>query len=574
MGVSPATFTSAGKSTQHYIPGVYSRPNNVGGGTGVSTGNLCIIGSAMGGKPLELLQFSDKADAVNTLISGDLLDGVVHAMYGSNDYRPQNVFAIRVNNGKQSSRVLTSDGSTILTVKSADYGIHTNQLKMWYSEGTKTGSRIEVSYKGSTVEFDNIARKSFSINYIGSGVSAKCTINDSGVELSALDEDDSTIEEETIDFENYSTIDALVSRINDTEAYYATQIDNTSGAKSSELDHVTSVSLEMGTETVFNSNLQALIDTLKEVQYIGDVELESDASRVLPDEDLSYVYFTGATSGTSTLTDYDAAIEVLKTEDVQIIATPETNQDVLNLLAAHCAEMSAIEGKKERTMWCGLSKGTTVENGISYANSLNSDLVSVVIDSAGAINPISGSVQDISPAMLACKCAGVESAMNLSLPLTNKTINVNAFGKKRSKGEIETMIKGGLVTFGENDDGQLVCIRSVTTYQGDNLIKNERSMTRSVLFMDRDLRKAYNARIGGNKAPSEAEIIQILLSKAKQWYTDDLIDRNESGDLVFDAKVKFDGDKTYLTFTRYVRAPNNFIFITGTNEVYTSTVEL
>lgn len=572
MGVSPATFNSAGKSSQHYIPGVYSRSNSVGGNTGVSTGNLCIIGSSMGGKPLSLLNFSDKADAVNTLLSGDLLNGVLHAMFGSNQYHPQSVYAIRVNNGLQSTRTLKSGENTVLTVKSADYGIHTNQLKMWYSEGTTTGSRIEVSYKGSTVTVDNIEKKTLAINYIGSGESAKCTINGSGLSLSATDTEGETIDTETIDFENYSTVDALVSRINDTEAYYATQLDNTSGVKSSELDHVTNVNIDTSNETVFKSNLQALIDELKKVQYIGEVSLASEANRTLPDEDSSYVYFTGGTAGTSTISDYSAAIEVLSKEDIQIIATPETSTDVLNLIASHCAEMSSIDNKKERTMWCGMQNGTTVANGIAYANSLNSELVSVVIDSANAANPNTGALEEISPALLACKCAGIESAIGLSMPLTNKSIKVSSFGKKRSRNELETMIKGGLVTFGENDSGELVCIRALTTYQGDNLVMNERSMQRSVMYMDRDLRKAYSARIGTNKAPSEAEIIQILLNKAKQWDTDDLIVKDESGNLVFDAKVRFDGDKAYLTYSRYVRSPNNFVFITSTNEVYSSEV--
>ena len=54
MGVSPAKFNSAGQSSEHYIPGNYSRRDVAGGGTGVSTGKLCIIGTSMGGKPLTL----------------------------------------------------------------------------------------------------------------------------------------------------------------------------------------------------------------------------------------------------------------------------------------------------------------------------------------------------------------------------------------------------------------------------------------------------------------------------------------------------------------------------------------
>lgn len=99
-------------------------------------------------------------------------------------------------------------------------------------------------------------------------------------------------------------------------------------------------------------------------------------------------------------------------------------------------------------------------------------------------------------------------------------------------------------------------------------------MTRAVLYMDRDLRKAYARRTGSNSAPSESEIIQILLNKGKEWYRDDLVTIGDEGKPVFDEKVRFDGDKTYLTFTRYIRAPNNFTFITGTNMVYSSTVEL
>ena len=60
MGVSPAKFSSAGQASQHYIPGVYSRRKVLGSSTGVSSGNLCIIGTSMGGKPLVIHSVSDK----------------------------------------------------------------------------------------------------------------------------------------------------------------------------------------------------------------------------------------------------------------------------------------------------------------------------------------------------------------------------------------------------------------------------------------------------------------------------------------------------------------------------------
>ena len=236
--------------------------------------------------------------------------------------------------------------------------------------------------------------------------------------------------------------------------------------------------------------------------------------------------------------------------------------------------MSTVSKKKERTCWIGTEKNISLDKALAMARGFNSELVSLVMTGANANNPLTGAAEDISPALLACKCAGIESAIGVSNPLTNKAVKVNSFDKKYTTGELNKMIAGGITPFGENDDGQLVCIRSMTTYQGDSLILNERSMIRSVLYMDRDLRKAFNSRIGTNSAPSESTIIQVLANKSKEWYADDLITKNDSGELFENAKVRFDGDKTYLTFERYVRAPNNFTFITATNKVYRSTIEV
>lgn len=569
MGVSPAKFDSAGQSTQHYIPGNYSRRNTVGAGSGVSSGNLCIIGTSMGGKPLTLHSVADKAEAKDLLVSGSLLDGVVQAFNGSNTYIPQQVFCMRINEGTQSSRELKNGTTTVLKLKSADYGVHTNQLKLWVKEGT-TGKKVAISFKGNEEEIDNISKKSFSILYIGDGEKATCTINSTGLKLTSDVEADCL----SVSWEECETIEELVSRINNTGVYSATLIDTTPDTLSSELDHVTDISV-VETATTFSSDLQAFIDALEGVSYIGkgNVELAGN-DRLIPENDEGYVYFSGAVAGTSTVEDWSKAIDELEKYDIQIIATPSIDSSVHTLIADHCALMSTVAKKKERTCWLGTSKDVSIDDGIALAKGFNSELVSLVITSANANNPLTGSAEEITPALLACKCAGMESAIGVSNPLTNKTIKVNSFGVKYKESELNKMIAGGLVPFGENDDGELVCIRCMTTYQGDSLVLNERSMIRSVLYMDRDLRKAFNRRIGTNDEPSESTIIQTLANKAKEWYASSLITKNDSGDLYENVKVRVDGDKTYLTFERYIRAPNNFTFITATNKVYSSTVEV
>lgn len=568
MGVSAAKFDSAGQSSSHYIPGNYSRRNTVGAGTGVSSGNLCIIGTSMGGKPLTLHSVADKAEAKDLLKGGSLLEGVVHAFNGSNTYVPQQVFCMRVNNGTQASRTLKNGISPILVLKSSDYGVHMNQLKMWLKDGT-TGKKVVVNYKGTEIEVDNIIKKSFSVLYIGEGNDATCTINATGLTLTT----DVTEDNLTVTWEECETVEELVSRINDTGVYSATLIDTTPNTPSSELDHVSNVSV-ITTAATFNSDLQALIDALEDISFIGggNVALEG-TSRILPENDDGYVYFSGAVAGTSTVADWSDAIDELEKYDIQIIATPETDSDIHSLIADHCVSMSTVSKKKERTCWLGTAKGVSIDNALAHARTYNSELVSLVCTSAIANNPLTGASEEISPALLACKCAGIEGAIGVSNPLTNKTIKVSAFGVKYKESELNKMIAGGLVPFGDSEEGELVCIRCMTTYQGDSLVLNERSMIRSVLYMDRDLRKAFNKRTGSIDEPSESSIIQTLENKSKEWYKLDLITKN-GANLFENAKVRFDGDKTYLTFDRYIRAPNNFTFITATNKVYTSTVEV
>lgn len=573
MGIRPAEFTSAGQTSRHYIPGAYSRRNTLSSRSGVSSGKLCIIGVSTGGKPRTLIPLSGIAEAKEILQGGTLLDGVAHAFTGSRDYIPQTVYAMRINDGTQSTRTMTRDGVTFLTLKSKEYGQNANRIKMWYRAGT-TGKRITVSYRNDEYDIDNIGKTSMSVLYTGEGASAKCTVNATGLTLAAFDSDDQPIEADGlyVPWAECTSMEDLVTRINDTDKYTAAVVGAASDDLPSELDHVTDVAVSSETAE-FTSDFAALISALKTVPFIESVTASGN-SRQLPDDEPGYIYFSGATAGTSTVQDWGAALEALEKEDVQIIAAPVTDSAIHALIAEHCSSMSSVSKKRERTCWLGMSPETSIDSGIAAAKQFDNEFVSLVITSAGAADPMTGESMTVSPAYLACKCAGMEAGASVGTPLTNKKLNVYSFGVKYSETELDRMIAGGVVPFGENDNGNLVCIRAITTCQEDNLIKNERSMTRAVCCMDRDLRNECNRDIGSNDETDESTVIQVLMECSKSWYAQGLISKNDNGELFEDAKVIFDGDKTYLTFERYVRAPRNFEFITATNKVYRSTVEI
>jgi hypothetical protein len=567
MGVNGAVFESAGKRTIHWIPGVYSRRNTVPGGTGSIANNLVIMGQSIGGKPRTMIPLADVTEAREFLVGGQLLDAVAHAFNGSNDFVPQQVYAFRVNNGTQATLSMKSGATPILEVKSLDYGIHTNQIKLWVREGSATNSKkITVSYKGNEDTVDNIIRRSFTLLYIGSGSGATLTIGKDNAVLAASGDPAANL---TIDWDQCETLDDLVSRINDTGSFVATVIDIRPNVKTRDLD-TTAATPVSSTAVTFYSNLAAFAETLANMQYIGEVKIVSNTIFQTPDETDAYIYFSGATAGTYTVSDWVNSLATLEEEDVQSIVTPSTDANVRVLISNHCTSMCQTEKRKERQGLVGVALNTNLDNAVAAAKELNSEYMSLVMDDAIASNPLTGASEKIDAGMVACKIAGMEAAMGMATPLTNKQLKVTSFGKKHRTSELNTMIQNGIMPCGINEDGLLVVIRAVTTYQDNNLGLNERSCVREALFMDRDLRKAYSRRTGTSTEPSVSEILMVLHNKAKEWHVKGYITISDGGELVFNAKVKFDGDKTYLEYDKYIRTPNNFTFITSNNMIYSS----
>lgn len=566
MGVNGAVFETAGKRTEHFVPGVYSRSYNVTSASGVSSGKLCIIGTSNGGKPLELIELGSVAEAKQTLVGGDLLNAAAYAFNGSNDFIPQKIYALRVNGGKQSELEVKDGENLLYKIKAWDYGVHTNQLRLRIGEGTVEGStKITLSYKENNATADDILRKSISI---ASGAeNAAVTINEKNLILTADD-----VETITINFDDFPSLAEVVTKINTTEDFMATLLDSDQAALSGDLDFVENLAInENGVDLC--SNYAAIFDALSSIEYVGSIEKGS--IRKVP-EAMDDTYFTGGDVSQAEMADWLNGLEVLEAEDIQIIATPCSDPLIQTVIANHCTDMSSTVNRKERTCFLGGKLNESDDVGLANARGFNNKLVSYVIDNPIVNNPLTGKTETLDGAMLSVMLAGIESAMSVNVPLTNKTLKVLGFTKKRNITNLEKLIRGGILCCNPRPDDitNHVCIRSVTTYQSADLIANERSMVREDLYMNRDLRKAFGLGIGQPNRSNPASIKATLKMKAKEWADLGYIIPDDSNNNVWNESVKIDGDKIYLTYSRYLTAPTNFIFITATNHVYSSTVEV
>ena len=580
MGVSPAIFESAGQRSEHYVPGVYGRSFNVSSPSGISAGNLCIMGKSNGGEPYKMLEFGSLADAQQALVGGELLDAIGYAFSGSTTYVPSKVYAMRVNNGTQSSVTLKSGATDLLTLKSWDWGVHTNQLKILIANGTVANSKkITLAYKNQTEVIDNIVKAALEVNYLGDGVSPTVSVGTDNISFGAMTDPEAPdtpepVDTLTVSFADFDTLDALAAYVNEGDAWYLTVVGNNDSMKSVNLDTVTNAAVADDGTTLY-ANFVSFLEAISSMEYIGKVEILDANTRQVPDNTDAYVYFTGGTIGSYGTQQWTDALTALELEDVQIIATPSTDSAVHALISQHCTSMSNVMNRKERTAILGGPIGMSDAAAIEEAVGLNNRLISLCCDNPIKVNLISGNTETLSGAMLGVMLAAMESAMSPNTPLTFKVLNVLGFTKIRNVTNITSLIKAGILVCNSNPENlsEYICIRALTTFQGDDLINNERSMVREDLFMNRDLRAQFKPVIGTAGISTNAAI-RTLENRAAEWALNGYIVPTDSNENVWDIKVRIDGDKVYITYSRYLTAPVNFVFITAINHIYTSTVEL
>ena len=464
-----------------------------------------------------------------------------------------------------------------MTLKSWDWGVHTNQLKIMIANGTIANSKkVTLAYKDNTEVTDDIVNAALEVNYIGENITPMVSVSTSSISFYAMTDADpsETADELVVSFDDFDTLDALVAYINDSDTWQAAVVGNNADLKSVKLDTVTNQSVAE-TGTTLYANYDAFVNAINAMEFIGNVVILDANTRQVPDNTDGYVYFTGGSIGSYGVQQWTDALAALELEDVQIIATPSTDSGVHALISTHCSNMSNVINRKERTCILGGPIGMTDEDAIAEAQGLNSRLVSFCCDNPLKVNLISGKTETLSGAMLGVMLASMESAMSASTPLTFKALNVLGFTKIRNVANMTNLIKAGVMVCNANPENlsEYICIRALTTYQGNDLINNERSMVREDLFMNRDLRAQFKPVIGTAGISANAAI-STLTERAKEWALNGYIVPSDSNENVWDIKVRIDGDKVYITYSRYLTAPVNFVFITAINHIYTSTVEL
>lgn len=470
----------------------------------LTVGNvLAVIGRSSGGEPNKPLRFGSPSQAVAALRDGELLTAVLKAFDPSAQTNgPTEVVAIRVNPAVQSSLVLSdTNGSPSINLKSTDYGLYTNQIKVKVEPGTNTGLKLTSQFGEAYYTEDNVARDAFSVLYNGAALTATMSIT--GTQLTLQAPSGSTVA--TLDLASFPTVQQVVDKINSTIGFSAEVLDgNGTKATLNGLDYVTGVDVKTDTY-VARANLQAAVDWFNSTSEGFVTAVRSNNAGLAPVA-VGFTYLSGGSDGVVTNAEWSAAYSRLQTVDVQWVVPISPAAAIHAMNDTHCAFMSNQMGKERRGI-VGTSTGTTDEAAIAAAKALNSDRTSLV--HLGFYDyDATGKLVLLPPYILAALLAGAFSGVNPGTALTNKAIKVRGLERDlRNPTDTDQLINGGVLAVENTNTGYKV-VQSITTWLiNDNYNRVEVSCGVATDFVARNVREALDVLRGEKGSP-------ILLSRA------------------------------------------------------------
>jgi hypothetical protein len=209
-------------------------------------------------------------------------------------------------------------------------------------------------------------------------------------------------------------------------------------------------------------------------------------------------------------TDWQAALDTIKDQDVQIVVPLSTDGAVHGLMSKHCTD-SALQGY-ERNAWVGTVGNQTKAQVKAAAAALNTRYVALVGDQIEVDHP-NGTTPTLEPSYLALMMGAGQAGSPIAWPLTNNRPRVrDVFQTWGANIDAEEMIAAGVVILRKDNLGWKVA-RSVTTYlTDDNPILSEVSAWESVQTSVRDLRSALITRIGNPAIAGTAGRIKAAAS--------------------------------------------------------------
>lgn len=315
---------------------------------------------------------------------------------------------------------------------------------------------------------------------------------------------------------SFSTVQKLVDRLNGLSGFTANaDVSNPTTFLMADMDYSTAVSL-LGAPANFYADLFACAAVLTaQSQYVSGARATGGA--LPPANTPAPVYLAGGSEGTTTITQWQAALDLLKKRRYNHIVVLSRDPAVHAALLAHLVLKNGLL-KSEAQGIVGLGKtdgsGETRAQIQSQIQALASRHLAFVSQQVEKFDPVSGAATLYPPYMLAAVAAGVKAGSAIGEPLTHKTIiatNLKNDVTWSVEDDASALIDRGLMMYEKVDGVGIRCVRSVTGHLADdNPVFTEYSACESLVTSVYRLRSALELKIGGRGLPGTAGAIQSL----------------------------------------------------------------
>lgn len=536
--------------------------------------------SGGGGQPKTLQYLNGKQDAVNKLLNGPLQTSALRSFKDGNP----SVAYMRVNPALQSTGTLQDVGvNTLANIKSEDYGVYTKRVSYQIQTATTQGLKATVALDGTTYSQDNIYQAALSIAYSGADASALVKVTNVSHQMTGSSGAASAEALKwTADFTVYTTLAQLAAFINSQTGWVCTILSaSTKGPSQDALDDTVTagVQAKTGTATI-TATLGALITWLNNTPLITATRVSGIGT--LPVVNATPVYLTSGTDGTSTNTDWSAALTALQNvPQARVVVVATGDASIHAMVDTHCKYVSDPTVRQNRVQIAGGIAGEAVSATLVRSQGLNSRRTSLVWPGIQDNDDITGLVTTYDPFHLAAQAAGNLASQVVTTALTRKAVTCigleNNLQSTLQKSDYDQLCTNGVMAlkFIQNDSGNAFrWVRSITTWMQDTALDNlELSMVCTEDYVTLAVGSAIDALVGSTGGPIGSGQVSSTVDTALRKLADP-----SQAVLVGDANMKpydnvvatLQGQQITVTFTATIPAPMNFFGVTMTFRAYSN----
>lgn len=561
-------------------PGVIAVRSSTGMSTQTtSTRQVILVGvSGGGGQPKTLQPLGGQQDAVNKLISGDLMSAGIRAFADANP--SPNIQYMRVNPAIQSSYTINDASSkAVITLKSSDYGVYTNRISTQIQAGGTQGLKATVILDSKTYSQDNLYQSVLSVQYTGASASGLVSVsNVNGDMTGSAGASGTEALQWTASFATYTTVQQLVNFINSQSGWTASVLTaSPNSATSNALDDATSVECK-ATAVTITATLQAVVNWFNTVPIVNATRTANVGT--LPATMSTPVYLSGGSDGTPTNTDWSDAFTALQNVPTGRIIIPVTGDASIHAMAStHCTYMSDPTVRHNRVAIVGGVTGETVSEVVTRATNLNSRRVSLVWPGIQDTDIVTQTLTTYAPYIVAAQLAGKLSTLKITKALTRQSISAKGLeGTLQStlqKTDYDTLATSGVmaIKWFQLDTGNYYgVVRSITTWlQDTNLDNMELSMVCNEDYVEIRVGDAIDALVGATGGPIGAgQAASEADSTLRALEAEGAIVGDSNTPAYGNVTSTLTGQQVITTYSATIPAPMNFFGVSADFKAYSN----